>query len=53
MFTDSDIGFGEGSLIFIKGMQSARILQLPLATDAYLRHTMELSLQYYKAVMAK
>lgn len=34
-------------------MEGARVLDLPLTADAYLKHTMELSLQYYKAVMAK
>ncbi|KAF6240559.1 hypothetical protein HO173_001228 [Letharia columbiana] len=34
-----------------KGMEGARVLQLPLTEDAYLKHTMDLSLQYYKAVM--
>lgn len=34
-----------------KGMECAKVLQLPLTDDAYLKHTMDLSLQYYKAVM--
>ena len=33
------------------GMEGAKVLQLPLSEDAYLKHTMDLSLQYYKAVM--
>ena len=32
-------------------MQGAKVLQLPLNEDAYLKHTMDLSLQYYKARM--
>ena len=32
-------------------MKGARVLQLPLTEDAYLKHTMDLSLQYYRAVM--
>ena len=34
-----------------QGMEGAKVLQLPLSEDAYLKHTMDLSLQYYKAVM--
>ncbi len=34
-----------------QGMKGARVLQLPLTEDAYLKHTMDLSLQYYKAIM--
>lgn len=30
----------------------AKVLQLPLTQDAYLRYTLDLSLQYYRAVMA-
>lgn len=30
----------------------ARVLQLPLTEDGYLNHTLDLSLQYYRAVMA-
>lgn len=30
----------------------AKVLQLPLTEDAYLKHTLDLSLQYYRAVMA-
>ncbi len=41
-----------GVLMLPQGIEGARVLQLPLAEDGYLRHTMELSLQYYKAVMA-
>ena len=37
--------------IWGQGMEGAKILQLPLSEDAYLKHTMDLSLQYYKAVM--
>ncbi|KAL6717420.1 hypothetical protein ACLMJK_005335 [Lecanora helva] len=36
-----------------KGEDKSRVLQLPLADDRYLKHTQELSLQYYKAVMAR
>lgn len=43
----------DASLTKRQGMESARVLQLPLTSDAYLKHTMALSLQYYKAVMAK
>ena len=34
-----------------QGMEGAKVLQLPLSEDAYLKHTMDLSLQYYQAVM--
>jgi len=34
------------------GLESARVLQLPLTEDAYLKHTVDLSLWYYQAVMA-
>ena len=37
--------------IWGQGMEGAKVLQLPLSEDAYLKHTMDLSLQYYKAVM--
>ena len=39
-------------LTYRQGIEGARVLQLPLTEDVYLKHTMELSLQYYKAVMA-
>ncbi len=39
-------------LMQIQGIESAKVLQLPLTQDAYLKHTVELSLQYYQAVMA-
>ena len=32
---------------------ASRVLQLPLASDQHLRHTVEFSLQYYKDVMAR
>ncbi|KAI9879574.1 MAG: hypothetical protein M1830_008108 [Pleopsidium flavum] len=34
------------------GADGAKVLQLPLTEDASLKHTLDLSLQYYKAVMA-
>ena len=36
-----------------QGMEGARVLELPLTEDAYLKHTMDLGLQYYKAVMSR
>ncbi|KAL9124733.1 MAG: hypothetical protein Q9217_005970 [Psora testacea] len=33
-------------------IEAAKVLQLPASEDAYLKNTMELSLRYYKAVMA-
>ena len=35
-----------------QGVEAARVLQLPLTEDKFLQHTIELSLGYYKAVMA-
>lgn len=35
-----------------QGIETWRVLQLPLASDAYLAHTLEMGMQYYKAVMA-
>ncbi|KAL9614351.1 MAG: hypothetical protein Q9167_001154 [Letrouitia subvulpina] len=63
---DGKLGFEEGVAIKdmagevaklvlkgqVKGIDASRVLQLPLTNDAYLRHSIELSLQYYKAVMA-
>lgn len=33
-------------------LELAKMLRLPLTEDAYLKHTVDLSLGYYKSVMA-
>ncbi|KAL9036045.1 MAG: hypothetical protein Q9214_006308 [Letrouitia sp. 1 TL-2023] len=45
---------GEVGKLILKGqgVDASRVLQLPLTNDAYLRNSIELSLQYYQAVMA-
>ncbi|KAL9103589.1 MAG: hypothetical protein Q9163_001391 [Psora crenata] len=35
-----------------QGIEAAKVFQLPSSDDVYLKHTMELSLRYYQAVMA-
>lgn len=38
-------------LTFWQGVDKAKMLGLPLTEDAYLKHTRELSLGYYRALM--
>jgi nuclear pore complex protein Nup98-Nup96 len=48
-----DVGAGEGQrLTEMQTNESAKVLRLPLSEDRVLRHTVDISLAYYKSVLA-
>ncbi len=40
------------SLRSLQSVETAALLRLPLTEDAYLKHTRDLSVNYYRAVLA-
>lgn len=40
-------------LSFLQGFDIPRVLQLPLADDVYMAHTLQIAMRYYKNVMVE